>query len=323
MLAGLWLTLLPAVPPPSPTPADVPRLIAQIKASFGTKSSSAVDALAHIGAPAVPALIEVLKDRTLPDIGNVLQPARNQAVMALERMGPSAGEAVPILLEVLRDRKDDPSVRGMAASALASIGESTDEVVPSLIDMLDEPEMAKNGWGWYALRALSTLAVRHPASRPALERVLPDLRRLHRQWGGSMGFAEMFRVLEPPSAERRGEEDAIREIVIRKTIGHGADTWCLGGSVSDLVFERLKDLKVTRTIAECRIPGSEEGSAPDLINWRHRTLDVRGIDWLSATRVHAETSACFGYDPCHTTEYQLERRGGQWIILSENRPPAM
>src|SRR6185312_3413501 len=90
MLAGLWLTWLAAAPP-SPTPADVPRLIEKIKASYDTRSFSAVDALAHIGAPAVPALIEVLKDRTLPDIGNVLQPARNQAVMALERMGPAAG----------------------------------------------------------------------------------------------------------------------------------------------------------------------------------------------------------------------------------------
>jgi hypothetical protein len=94
----------------------------------------------------------------------------------------------------------------------------------------------------------------------------------------------MFRVLEPPSEERRGEEDAIREIMI---------------------------------------PGSEEGSAPDLITRRHRSLDVRGIDWLSTTHVHAETTACFGYDPCFITMYELERRGGQWIILSEYRPPAL
>ena len=138
-----------------------------------------------------------------------------------------------------------------------------------------------------------------------------------------MGFAEMFRVLEPPSEERRATEDTIREIVIRKAIGQGADTWCLGDSVSDGVFERLKDVKVTRSYAECRIAGSQVGSPPDVINWRHRSLDVRGIDWLSATRVHAETSACFDYIPCSLTMYELERRGGQWIILSEYRPPAI
>jgi hypothetical protein len=56
---------------------------------------------------------------------------------------------------------------------------------------------------------------------------------------------------------------------------------------------------------------------------RYQSLDVRGIDWLSDTRAYAETEACFGYEPCSITQYQMERRGGRWLIVSEETPPAM
>jgi hypothetical protein len=53
--------------------------------------------------PAVPALIEVLKDRTLPDIGNVEAIGRYHAVLAPGDR-TSAGEAVD-LLEILRSQR--------------------------------------------------------------------------------------------------------------------------------------------------------------------------------------------------------------------------
>jgi len=320
-MAGVVLAFLaPSGPVPSPAPADVPRLIEQIKTSYG---SSAVHAFRQIGQPAVPALIEVLSDHTLPDGDNVKQPARYQAALALEYIGPAAKEAVPTLLATLRDRNEDEGVRWAAASALASIGDRADEVVPALLAVLDEPAIHQGSLGWYAIGALSGLAVSHPTARPALVRALPALHRAHQRWGGSESFAQMFRVLEPASPARRAEEEAIQETVIRKRIGRAADTWCIDERVGDAVFRRLKDLKVTRSMHECGAKRSAEPSDPEVIERRYQSLDVRGIDWLSETRAYAETESCFGYEPCFITQYQMERRGGRWLIVSEETPPAM
>ena len=324
IVAGVLLAApASAGPVPSPTRVDIPRLIEQMKASYDTKSWSAVYAFQHIGQPAVPALIEVLLDRTLPDLDNVKQPARYQAASALMQIGPAAREAVPTLLAIVRDRKEDDGVRWSAASALGSIGERADEVVPALLAVLDEPGTQHSSLGWYAIGALSTLADRHPSARPALVRALPTLRDVHRRWGGSTSFAEMFRVLESPSPDRLAEEEAIQEVLIRNEIATGADTWCVDANVGDAVLRRLKDLKVTRSMKECRTPESEKPSAPNVIPSLYRSLGVRAIDWLSATRVHAETMACFGYVPCIITKYELERRDGWWIILSTYTPPAL
>jgi hypothetical protein len=275
-----------------------------------------------IGKPAVPALIEVLRDRTSPD-GVSTRSARCLAALALSAIGPAAAEAVPTLLAILRDRQEHDHLRGDAAHALGAIGDRAQEVVPVLLGVLDEPDVEKDELGSEAVGALWGLAKYHPASRPVLVKALPALRKLQQRQGGSSTFAEMFRILEPPSASRRAEEDAIQEILIRKKIAGEADTWCLGESVTDAAFARLKDLKVTRQIHECRAPRSEEPSAPNVVAPLYRELDVRGIDWLSTTRVYAETEACFGFEPCFITEYRMERRGGRWMIVSEETPPAL
>jgi len=132
ILAGVLLAARVAGPVPSPAPADVPRLIEQIKTSYG---SNAVHAFQHIGQPAVPALIEVLLDRTLPDRDNVKQPARYQAASALMYIGPPAREAVPTLLAIVRDREETEGVRWSAASALGSDGYNTSR-------------RSRPRWGW-------------------------------------------------------------------------------------------------------------------------------------------------------------------------------
>jgi hypothetical protein len=320
-LAGFVLAvLLPSGPVPSPAPADVPRLIAQMKASYG---SSAVFSFQHIGQPAVPALIEVLSDRTLPDFDSVKQPARYQAALALAHIGPPAREAVPTLLAILRDRQEPEGMRWSAASALGAIGDRPDEVVPALLAVLDEPRIEQSNLGWYVVGALSQLAVHHPSARPALVRVLPTLRRAHQRFGGSSSFVEMFRALEPPSPARLAEESAIQAILVRQEVAKDAETWCLGASVSDAAFARLKGLKVTRSMDECQATRTDEPAAPNATPRLYQALDVKGIDWLSRTRVHAETEACFGHDPCFITNYEMERRGGKWIIVSESTPPAL
>jgi HEAT repeats len=321
--AGVLLAALAsAEPTPSPMPADIPRLIEEIKAAHTSVDWNLTSKFTVIGKPAVPALLEVLTARTSPD-GESTRSARCLAAWALSAIGPAAAEAVPTLLEILRDQQENEEVRSTTAAALGAIGVRAQDVVPALLAVFDEPDVKKDDLGFAALGALWRLAKYHPDSRPVLVKALPALRKLQQGQGGSTTFAELFQILEPPSPARRAEEAAIQEVLIRKRIAKDADTWCLGESVSDAAFARLKDLKVTREMHECQAPRSEEPSAPNVIAPLYKELDVRGIDWLSKTRVYAETEACFGFDPCFITEYRMERRGDRWMIVSEETPPAL
>jgi HEAT repeat protein len=68
--------------------------------------------LGCLAGPAVPALIEALRD----DAGAV----RNMAIRALGNIGPDAQQAAARLSELLSD--EEPEVRGQAATALGQIG---------------------------------------------------------------------------------------------------------------------------------------------------------------------------------------------------------
>jgi len=321
--AGVLLAALTsAEPAPSPTPAEIPRLIAQLKASHTPVDWSLTSRLAAIGKPAVPALIKVLRTRTSPD-GESMRSARCLAARALAAIGPAAAEAAPTLLGILRDQQENDDLRGTAASALGAIGDRAPEVVPALLAVLDEPDVGNTDLGFSAVGALWRLAKEHPDSRPVLVQALPALRKVHQRQGGHSAFAEMFRILEPPSAARVAEEDAIQEILVRKRLARSTRTWCLRESVSDAAFARLADLKVTRSITECGAPEPEKPAAPNELVGLFQLLHVRAIDWLSEDRVYAETEACYGYIPCFITKYEMERRGGKWIILSEETPPAL
>jgi HEAT repeat protein len=83
-------------------------------------------ALARIGEPAVPALIETLNDRD-PKV-------RAAAAMALARIGSQAKAAVPALIKALKDK--DPDVRREAARALGQMGPAAQEAVPALLEAL-------------------------------------------------------------------------------------------------------------------------------------------------------------------------------------------
>lgn len=90
---------------------------------------TAADALARIGDPAVPALIETLHD---PD-----HSIRAHAALALARMGPKAAPAVPDLIVALNDPQRE--VRQGAARALGQIGPDAEEAVPALVKALKDP----------------------------------------------------------------------------------------------------------------------------------------------------------------------------------------
>lgn len=316
---------LAASPSPSPTAEDIPRLIAQMKASYDTNSWRAVYAFGQVGRPSVPALIAVLKDRTLPSIDKVKDPARYQAAFALAQIGPPAAEAVPLLLAILADPSEDEGVRWACASALGSIGARPDKVVPALMKVLEEPPALRSSLAGYVVGALASFAPR-PDARPALRDALPDLKRAHARMGPSGSFATIFRELEPPPPDQLVEEDEIRALVIRHKLSSASDTWCIDTHLSDTVFARLAGLKVTRLTRECRstepTPPPEANRLPVAMRWL--TVDV--VDWISRDRVFAQTGACFGFIPCFETRYELERRKGEqggWNIVSEDHPPAL
>ena len=95
---------------------------------WGLKEMAA-DALARIGADAVPELVSALNDSN-PQV-------RLQAARALARIGPDAAPAVQALTEHLTDV--NPLVRQNAARALGQIGPRAKSAVPDLIRAL-QPE---------------------------------------------------------------------------------------------------------------------------------------------------------------------------------------
>jgi HEAT repeat protein len=85
----------------------------------------AAEALARIGSPAVPSLVQALTHRD-PLV-------RREATRVLMRMGPDAKTAAPELTRLLDD--EDELVRKYAAKAIANIGPDAAVAVPAL--MLD------------------------------------------------------------------------------------------------------------------------------------------------------------------------------------------
>jgi HEAT repeat protein len=119
----------------------VPALAAALKED-GKKelAEAAITSLGKMGAPAVPPLMDAVKNKTSPpkkEKGKKGPPAsdptallRTKAIEALGNIGPEAKPAVPVLIEALRDA----SVRSEAAVALGNIGPGARDAVSALRD---------------------------------------------------------------------------------------------------------------------------------------------------------------------------------------------
>ena len=118
-------------------------------------------ALASIGAPAVPALVEAAGH---PDWW-----VRDAAVETLGDIGPDAVDAVPVLLKALGD--ESLQVRRHASEALGIAGQDSDEAVPGLIDSLGDPDevIRRN-----AALALARIGPAAAGAVPALGGLLRD-----------------------------------------------------------------------------------------------------------------------------------------------------
>jgi HEAT repeat protein len=146
-------------------------------------SLAAAQALARIGAPAVPELVSSLK-----------HPAaivRIRAAGALGMIGPDADEAVPALITALGD--NDPQVRQLAAGALGEIGPKAKAAVVPLVAALRDPVAPVGQQAAVSLRRIGAAAV------PALTEALKDKQPATRE-----AAAHALSLLGPDAREAVG-----------------------------------------------------------------------------------------------------------------------
>ncbi len=122
---------------------------------------NALDALAELGSPAVPRLIDALKYERL----------RGQVAYVLGQIGPSAAPATEALSKLVADKNE--RVAQEAILALAKIGPGAKAAVPALVDALQTPNNANATAAAYALGKIGPDAA---VAEPALEQRLasPD-----------------------------------------------------------------------------------------------------------------------------------------------------
>jgi HEAT repeat protein len=108
----------------------------------------AANAIVKIGSPAVPALIEALKNEN--------KQVRWRAASALGAIGTEASAAVPALITTLQD--EDEYIRRIAAYALGKIGPQASAAVPELLDALQDSDRNLRLVAAYALGKIGSEA---------------------------------------------------------------------------------------------------------------------------------------------------------------------
>ena len=164
------------------TPDNLPRSMQALQDELNDEDEAvrlnAVYALGSIGEPAIPTLIEALRqesevawNRNL-DRGDFTNPSQLDSIYGLAAMGEPA---VPALTEVLSDT--DWWTRAGAAAALGCMGEPAQGAVPALIEAL------KDDSEWVRRNAADTLGNIGPSAQsavPALVEALRDDRTVSR-----------------------------------------------------------------------------------------------------------------------------------------------
>lgn len=144
-------------------------LIASFGALHEKDREAAAIAASSLGPPAIPALVDALRHCN-PSV-------REQAALALGRMGPAASAIIPDLIASLDD--ESSSVRKKAAAALGAFGPAAKAAIPHLIRLL-----GKDFDGALEESALALAAI-GPAS------VAPLIRLLGHRVGSTRGHAAL------------------------------------------------------------------------------------------------------------------------------------
>jgi hypothetical protein len=123
----------PEATPPPVRDDTAAALVASLTSKEAGVAKSAKEALCKIGEPAVPALVEALREGDLP--------LKKSAASVLARIGPGTKDAVPALVEALKidekPKRHSVPLFVYAASALASIGPEAKAAVPELLKRMD------------------------------------------------------------------------------------------------------------------------------------------------------------------------------------------
>jgi len=163
----------------------IPALVAALKDRDYSVADWASQALGDLGAEVVPALLEVVKDKTASN-------ARNAAIGALARIGPEAKAAVPLLTQVLKEEGSTPNYSTI--DALRAMGEAAKPAVPVLIDAagrfiqwtVDSKRTDLLLDNSIPRRIVQTLTVIEPAMKLEIHNILPAKMREHLR--GQAGF---------------------------------------------------------------------------------------------------------------------------------------
>jgi HEAT repeat protein len=109
----------------------IPAVAALLKDGDQATRQAAIEALALIGEPALPALADGLRSKH--------EDVRKAALAALAKSsGSGAEEAVPALIEALKS--EDPAIRESAILILGKLGPAAKGAVPALGNLLDDPD---------------------------------------------------------------------------------------------------------------------------------------------------------------------------------------
>jgi HEAT repeat protein len=124
----------------------IPILIQALNVMDRDVHELAVSGLIKIGAAAIPALIEALKDKD--------NQIRISAAWALGSIGETAKAAIPALIEALKDHNS--RFRAIAGEALGAIGGEAKAAIPALMEALKDKDRIVRRSAAEALKRIST-----------------------------------------------------------------------------------------------------------------------------------------------------------------------
>lgn len=211
-----------------PDAADaVPALVATAQSARQAVVEPVFDALAEIGKPAVPALVDVLRG------GHSY--LRQQAAQALGQIGPEALPAVPILTEALKDQDRALSLR--AAEALGRIGAPAAAAAPALAAQLKSgPALSHHRKA--VIESLGSMGAKTEGVIPALLAAVKGADQQAAQAAAQVlgRFGPAVPVSDWVEALRRSPFPAVRAQAARALAERGAEA----KQAAALLEERLK-----------------------------------------------------------------------------------
>jgi HEAT repeat protein len=140
--------------------------------------SEAIGALGKMGAPAVPALVDLLKDPSTQDLERVY------VMESLAEIGPAAKPALPHLLPLLGVPTTNLVAKLTESAAIKAVGSIGPEAIPALLKLLSDQVVSGKAVQLdrsYRLNIAEALGQMRPASDEMLLQMLSDTNAIARE----------------------------------------------------------------------------------------------------------------------------------------------